>query len=49
VEEFGLCPVFASFTPAFALQLWKKYGKTPSFVWKIDLGFEMCAGAGFVL
>jgi len=28
VEECGLCPVFASFTLAFALQLRKKHGKT---------------------
>jgi hypothetical protein len=28
VEECGTCPVFASFTLAFALQLRKKYGKT---------------------
>jgi hypothetical protein len=27
VEECGPCPVFASFTLAFALQLRKKYGK----------------------
>jgi hypothetical protein len=28
VEECGPCPVFASFTLAFALQLRKKHGKT---------------------
>jgi hypothetical protein len=28
VEECGLCPVFASFTLAFALQLREKHGKT---------------------
>jgi uncharacterized membrane protein (DUF4010 family) len=28
VEECGPCPVFASFTRAFALQLRKKHGKT---------------------
>jgi hypothetical protein len=28
VEECGPCPVFVSFTLAFALQLRKKYGKT---------------------
>ena len=28
VEECGLCPVFASFTLAFALQLRKKHRKT---------------------
>jgi hypothetical protein len=27
-EECGSCPVFASFTLVFALQLRKKYGKT---------------------
>jgi hypothetical protein len=26
-EECGSCPIFASFTPTFALQLRKKYGK----------------------
>jgi hypothetical protein len=29
VEECGPCPVFTSFTLAFALQLRKKHGKTP--------------------
>jgi hypothetical protein len=28
VEKCGPCPVFASFTLAFALQLRKKHGKT---------------------
>jgi len=28
LEEFGPCPVFASYTLAFALQLRKKHGKT---------------------
>jgi len=28
VEECGPCPVFTSFTLAFALQLRKKHGKT---------------------
>jgi hypothetical protein len=28
LEECGPVPVFASFTPAFALQLRKKHGKT---------------------
>jgi hypothetical protein len=28
-EECGPCPVFASFTLAFALQLRKKHGKKP--------------------
>jgi len=27
-EEWGPCPVFASYTLAFALQLRKKHGKT---------------------
>jgi hypothetical protein len=27
-EQCGPCPVFASFTPAFAVQLRKKHGKT---------------------
>jgi len=27
-EECGLCPIFASYTLAFALQLRKKHGKT---------------------
>jgi hypothetical protein len=27
VEEYGLCPVFASYALAFALQLRKKHGK----------------------
>jgi hypothetical protein len=28
IGKCGPCPVFASYTPAFALQLRKKYGKT---------------------
>jgi hypothetical protein len=28
LEECGPCPIFASFTPAFALQLGKKHGKS---------------------
>jgi len=28
LEECGPCPIFASFTPAFALQMRKKHGKT---------------------
>jgi hypothetical protein len=28
MEEYGPCPVFASYTLAFALQLRKKHGKT---------------------
>jgi len=35
-EEFRPCPVFASHTLAFALQLRKKHGKTPQF-WGKDL------------
>ena len=35
VEECGLCPVFASFNLAFALQLRKKHGKTSVRVRKI--------------
>jgi hypothetical protein len=35
VEECGPCPVFASFTLAFALQLRKKHGKTSVRVRKI--------------
>jgi len=32
LEERGLCPVFASFTLSFALQLRKKRGKTSARV-----------------
>jgi hypothetical protein len=32
LEECGLCPVFASFTLAFALKLRKKHGKTSVMV-----------------
>jgi len=28
LEECGPCPIFASFTPAFTLQVRKKHGKT---------------------
>ena len=28
LEEGGPCPIFASFTLAFALQMWKKHEKT---------------------
>jgi hypothetical protein len=28
IGKFGLCPVFVSYTQAFAMQLRKKYGKT---------------------
>jgi hypothetical protein len=34
VEECGPCPVFASFTLAFALKLRKKHGKTSGRVRK---------------
>ena len=27
-KEYGMCPIFASYTLAFALQLRKKHGKT---------------------
>jgi len=37
VEECGPCPVFASFTLAFALQLRKKHGKTSVTVRKISV------------
>jgi hypothetical protein len=37
VEECGPCPVFASITPAFALQLRKKNGKTSVRVRKISV------------
>jgi hypothetical protein len=30
VEEFGPCPIFASFTLAFALQMREKHGKNLS-------------------
>jgi hypothetical protein len=36
-EEYGQCPVFASFTLAFALQLRKKHGKTSVRVRKISV------------
>jgi hypothetical protein len=36
-EECGPCPVFASFTLAFALQLRKKYGKTSVTVGKTSV------------
>jgi hypothetical protein len=38
-EECGLCPVFASFTLAFALQLRKKHGKTSV---KVNLSQDPC-------
>jgi hypothetical protein len=37
VEECKPCPVFASFTLAFALQLRKKHGKTPVSVRKTSV------------
>jgi hypothetical protein len=37
VEECGPCPVFESFTLAFALQLRKKHGKTSVRVRKISI------------
>jgi len=37
VEECGPCPVFASFTLAFALQLRKKHGKTSARVRKTSV------------
>jgi hypothetical protein len=37
VKECGPCPVFASFTLAFALQLRKKYGKTYVMVRKTSV------------
>jgi hypothetical protein len=37
VEECGPCPVFASFTLAFGLQLRKKHGKTSVRVRKENL------------
>jgi hypothetical protein len=37
VEECGPCPVFASFTLAFALQLRKKHGKTLVRVRKLSV------------
>jgi len=37
MEECGPCPVFASFTLAFALQLRKKHGNTPARVRKTSV------------
>jgi len=37
VEECGACPVFASFTLAFALQLREKHGKTSVMVRKTSV------------
>jgi len=41
VEECGPCPVFASFTLAFALQLRKKHGKTSL---KVQYTSSSCSG-----
>ena len=40
VEECGTCPVFASFTLAFALQLRKKHGKTTVRVRKTSVRIQ---------
>jgi len=40
VEECGPCPVFASFTLAFALQLSKKHGKASVRVRKASVGLR---------
>ena len=40
VEECGLCLVLASFTPAFALQLRKKHGKTSVRVRKTSVSVQ---------
>ena len=40
VEECGPCPVFASFTLAFALQLRKKHGKTSVRVRKTSVSLR---------
>jgi len=37
-EECGLCPVFASYTLAFALQLRKKHGKTCQGSQRVPVG-----------
>jgi hypothetical protein len=48
LEECGPCPVFASFTLAFALQLRKKHGKTSvrvrkTLLWRFVIhGFRCC-------
>ena len=44
VEECGPCPVFASFTLAFALQLRKKHGKTSVRVRKTSVRVMRNAG-----
>jgi hypothetical protein len=40
VEECGPCPVFASFTLAFALQLRKKHGETSVRIRKTPVGLR---------
>jgi hypothetical protein len=44
VEECGPCPVFASFTLAFALQLRKKHGKPSAWVRKTPVGPKTAPG-----
>jgi len=44
MEESGPCPVFASFTLAFALQLRKKHGKTSVRVRKTSVTVQLAAG-----
>ena len=44
VEECGPCPVFASFTLAFALQLRKKHGKPSARVRKTSQGKQNSQG-----
>jgi len=41
VEECGPCPVFTSFTLAFALQLREKHGKTSQGKKNLSQGSEM--------
>jgi hypothetical protein len=41
MEECGPCPVFASFTLAFALQLREKHGKTSVRVRKTSVRFDI--------
>jgi len=43
LEECGPCPVFASFTAAFALQLRKKHGKTSVRVGKTSVRVVLAA------
>jgi len=40
LEECGPCPVFASFTLAFALQVTKKHGKTSVRIYRIQMRLE---------